>query len=388
MFWKERNKVDQREQFIYRYQRGESMTDLCREYEISRKTGYKFVRRFKAYGKPGLEDLSRRPHHPANKTDEFREQLIIDLKMDHPPWGTKKLKRVLERQHPQLSFPAVSTMGMILERNGLRQKRPRRIRRSYAPQELTEGQFPNQVWCIDFKGQFKTRDQRWCYPLTISDHKTRYLIACEGLEHPETDRTYRLLDRCFREYGLPQIIRSDNGAPFASLRTLYGLTRLSVWLLQLGIQLERIEPGHPEQNGRHERMHRTLKLEALRTVAANLLQQQERLDTFRQCYNRQRPHEALAMQTPEEVYTKSPRTYQGPIAPWTYPPRWEVKKVDSSGCIILPSFRRIWISKVFQGQTLGLYEREHDWWIRFQKYDMGILHKKSYKFESIEVLDD
>jgi putative transposase len=388
MSWKEVNKVEQRQAFIYRYLKGETVTELCREYGISRKTGHKFIQRFKQYGVSGLNDYSRCPHRCARKTDEFIEGLIVDYKMKHPQWGPKKIKQNLDRTYPTLQFPAVSTIGVILERKGLRQPRSRRVKRSYIPMQLTESKAPNDIWCIDFKGQFQTRDGKYCYPLTISDHQTRYLIACECLEHPSTEGVYPVFQQCFSEYGLPKIIRSDNGSPFASMSGPYGLSRLSVWFLSLGIQLERIEPGHPEQNGRHERMHRTLKLEALQTVAANLLQQQEILDHFRQVYNQERPHEALEMLTPADVYTKSGTPYSGSLGGFSYPTYFKVYRVDSAGYIYMGHHKYIKISRIFGGHYLGLKELDHAWWVSFCLYDIGIIHKKTLKFEIFENMDD
>jgi len=390
MHWKEgsNSKVDNRAEFAIRRIQGEKMKDLCQEFGISRKTGWKFVRRFKENGKEGLKDQSRRPHRLANRTNELTEEIIVNMKMKYFTWGPKKLRKKMEQEYPMISFPSVSTIAVILDRKGLTQARPRRIKRSYSFSQLAESHGPNDIWCIDFKGQFKMLNQQYCYPLTITDHYSRYLLACECLAHPNTEEAFEAFHQCFKEYGLPRIIRSDNGGPFVSVNSLYGLSRLSVWFIQLGIQLERIEPGHPEQNGRHERMHRTLKWEALQTAASNLLQQQEVMDRFRERYNKERPHEALKMETPAQHYQKSEIRYPGMNPPIEYPSSWWVRSVDDTGHIYIGNQKFIRISKVFHGLPLGLMEMDKGWWIRFSKYDIGIIDRKTLEFEPFEALDD
>ncbi len=390
MHWKEgsKSKVENREEFVLRYLRGEKLKDLCLEFRISRKTGCKFIKRFKEKGIEGLKDQSRRPHRLANMTNEFIEELILSMKMKYFTWGPKKLKKKLEQDYSMLTFPSVSTIAAILDRKGLTQVRPKRIKRCYSLSQLAESHGPNDIWCIDFKGQFQMMNQQYCYPLTISDHYSRYLLACECLAHPNAEEAFEAFHQCFKEYGLPRIIRSDNGGPFVSVNSLYGLSRLSVWFIQLGIQLERIEPGHPEQNGRHERMHRTLKWEALQTVATNLLQQQEVMDCFQERYNKERPHEALKMETPAQHYHKSENLYLGINPKIEYPPSWWTRFVDDTGHIFLGNQNRVRISKVFHGLPLGLMEIDKGWWIRYCKYDIGIIDRTTLKFEPFEVLDD
>jgi putative transposase len=388
MPWKEVHKVDLRRELIYRYLNKEKVTDLCREYGISRKTAYKFIHRFQAFGLDGLKDQSRRPHHLAGQTDALTEQMILDTKFKHPSWGAKKLKPALERQYPDIVFPAISTISAILSRHGLIRPRTRRLRRSVPTSQLRTSHEPNEIWCVDFKGQFRTQDRKYCYPLTITDHYSRYLLACEALSFSQHSRIPSGLQRVLFQYGLPQVIRSDNGSPFASLHSPFGLTQLSMWLVKLGIILERIDPGHPEQNSRHERMHRTLKEEACQKPATNLFTQQDRFETFKTIYNTVRPHEAINQETPASWYHKSDRPYPKTLSDCEYPHHTLTRKVDSSGRISLYGNRLIRISKVFAGELLGFKDYTHSWLVSFSCYDIGIIDKKTLTFESTEIQDD
>jgi transposase InsO family protein len=385
MAWMEVNKVEQRKLFILRLLNGERMSDLCREYDISRPTGYKFFERYQQQGLSGLSDLSRRPLHSPARTDEVLEQYILKIKERHSSWGPKKIKTVAEQEHPGLAFPATSTIGAILDKHGLVQKRKRRIKRSYHPSLLTDSQACNDVWCIDYKGQFLTGDRRYCYPLTISDHYSRFFIACEALESTRLEEAFPIFEHCFSEYGLPKIIRSDNGTPFATVNGLFGLTRLSAWFLKLGIHIERIEPGHPEQNGRHERLHRTLKQETTRPAAANILKQQERFDRFRHIYNQKRPHEALNQQTPLSIFKKSITSYQ-PQTELAYPLHDFSRKVRQCGTIKLLN-RSILLSTALAGELVGLRDLDASWLVSYAEYDLGYIAKDSFRFESLEYLE-
>jgi len=376
--------VDLRRELIYRYLNKEKVTDLCREYGISRKTAYKFIHRFQAFGLDGLKDQSRCPHHLVSKTDALTEQMILDTKLKHPSWGAKKLKPYLERQYPKVTFPALSTISAILSRHGLVRSSPRRLKRSVPTSQLRTSHKPNEIWCVDFKGQFQTQDQKVCYPLTITDHMSRYLLACEALSSPSIQESLPVFKACFSKYGLPQVIRSDNGGPFASLHAPFGLTQLSVWLVKLGIILERIDPGHPEQNSRHERMHRTLKEEACFPPAANLLAQQEAFEAFKKIYNTVRPHEALGQKTPASQYHTSDRPCPKTLGDCEYPHHTLTRRVDASGRISLNGNHQVRISKVFAGECLGLKEYPHSWLVSFSPYDIGIIDKETYTFESLE----
>ncbi|MFC1611666.1 DDE-type integrase/transposase/recombinase [Myxococcota bacterium] len=291
-------------QFMSRLLGGERMSDLCREFGISRKTGYKLKDRFEELGVDGFLDLSRRPATHPNATPLTTVELVVAWRQKHPTWGARKIRRELVRYNSRCQWPVTSTISEILKRNGFVKARKRRRRATPSPNPLGDSAAPNDVWSVDFKGQFRPGDRCFCYPLTVSDHFSRFFIACEALENIRRAGTQQALEAAFRKFGVPKVIRTDNGAPFASTGCM-GLTRLSVWLLRQGIEPQRIQPGHPEQNGRHERLHLTLKRDAINPAGANLLQQQEQFDAFLDCYNHARPHEALHQEPPASVYTPS-----------------------------------------------------------------------------------
>jgi len=319
MPWKVSDPVSERMKFITRLLEGERMSDLCGEFGISRKTGCKLRARYASEGLAGLYDRSRRPHRSPRRTPTVVADQVVALRQRYPTWGPKKLRARLEKLHPEVLWPAASTIGVLLKDAGLVDGRKRR-RRAWPtpPSQRRESSSANELWSIDFKGQFRMGNSRYCYPLTVSDHFSRYLLGCEALEATKAEPAARALESVFRTHGLPERMRSDNGTPFASTG-LGGLTQLSVWLLRLGIELERIEPGHPEQNGRHERIHLTLKQETTRPAGGNLLQQQERFDDFCTRYNQERPHEALQMRTPAAIYQPSARKLPEALEPPTYP---------------------------------------------------------------------
>lgn len=389
MSWKEVKKVEQRNIFVMRYLNGERMTDLCKEYEISRKTGYKFLGRFNCLGIEGLQDQSRRPHNIPRKTTEVIEKCILNVKAEYPTWGAKKIKVKLENMHQGILFPAPSTIGMILDKHGLVKKNKRRIKRAYHPTALTPGDNPNDVWCVDYKGQFKTGKGIYCYPLTITDYYSRYIISCEALENTRYHESKVVFREAFLRYGLPKIIRSDNGTPFASMNAIFGLTKLSAWLIKLGIKMERIEPGHPEQNGRHERMHRTLKEETTRPAATNILKQQERFDSFVNTYNFQRPHEAIGMKVPGILYKESEYKYTNDMEdPLKYSLHDIVRKISYSGYIKIVNNKEVFISSALSGENIGLRELDEGWLVSYANYDIGYISKLNFKFESMEYLSD
>jgi putative transposase len=256
--------MDERIKFIGRLLQGEKMAPLCREFGISRVTGYKIFNRYKECGLFGLHDRSRAPYRQANRLPYQVERTILGIKKEHPTWGARKIRDKLIRQFPMIPTPAVSTIHAVLDRNGLvKPKKRRRYKAEGTP--LLGAHEPNGLWCADYKGEFMLGNRQYCYPLTISDYRSRYLIACEGVKSTKSDFAFTIFERAFKDFGLPQAIRTDNGVPFASGNALFGLTRLAVWWLRLGISLQRIKPGHPEQNGRHERMHLTLKRNVLTT---------------------------------------------------------------------------------------------------------------------------
>jgi len=290
--------MDERLRFVARLLDGEAMSKVCREFGISRKTGYKIFDRYKEQGLEALSDRSRRPIRYANQLAPQVETLIVSFKRDKPHWGARKIRELLVRRlDGDFRIPAKSTVHTVLCRHGLvKTLSPPRNRAAGTP--LSQGGAPNDLWCADFKGEFKLGDGRYCYPLTVTDHASRYLLLCEALESTRENLAVTAFDRLFRERGLPLAIRSDNGVPFASPNALFNLSKLSVWWLRLGIAIERIKPGHPQQNGRHERMHLTLKKEATRPPGMNSLQQQARFDDFMKEFNEERPHEAPDMKRP------------------------------------------------------------------------------------------
>jgi len=341
--------------FVVEYQGGEqSMAELCRQYGVSRKTGYKWLMRWLREGPAGLEDRSRTPHHQPNRVSPEKVAAILAVR-DRYGWGPKKLRVLLAREHPQIVWPAISTMEQILKDHG--RVIPRKKRRRVPPQmqPLAHCNGSNTVWCCDFKGHFSTGDGQRCYPLTITDGFSRYLFRCQGLPRSNYASVWPIFECAFREYGLPQAIRSDNGPPFAS-RALRGLSRLSVWWIKLGIEPERIEPGKPQQNGRHERMHLTLKQETATPPASTPRKQQRRFDEFRHVFNHVRPHEALAMRTPASVYEPSPHEYPKRLAELHYPPAWRTRKVQRRGEFYWRG--EVPLSEVLTGETIGLEPTE------------------------------
>ena len=358
------------------------MTALCREFGISRKTGHKLFARYKAHGLEALADRPRRPGRVANRLPVPIEATIVALRREHPNWGARKLRELVSRRlGPEVPVPARSTIHAVLDRHGLvEHARARRPRAAGTP--LCEPAAPNELWCCDFKGEFRLGNARLCYPLTVTDQASRYLLMVEALESTREAPVFTAFHRLFQERGLPLAIRSDNGVPFAS-RSLYGLSRLSVWWLRLGIGIERITPGKPQQNGRHERMHLTLKQETTRPAAANSLAQQARFDAFVEEFNAERPHEALAMRTPSELYTASLRSFAG-LPELAYPFHDREIVASQSGAIALHG-RAVFISSVFGGQRLGLREVDTDvWLVSFMHYDLGYIDLEACTLQTID----
>jgi len=364
--------MDERLRFVSRLLEGEAMTDVCREFGISRKTGYKIYQRYQKLGLEALSDRSRRPVRYANQLPPQIEGLIVSLKRQKPHWGARKIRELLVRRlDGDIRIPAKSTVHAVLHRHGLVTALGRSRHRAKGT-PLSAGTMPNDLWCADYKGEFKLGDGRYCYPLTVSDHASRFLLLCEALESTREDPAISAFEQHFAERGLPQAIRSDNGVPFASPNALFNLSKLSVWWLRLGISIERIQPGHPQQNGRHERMHLTLKKEATRPPGMNCLQQQARFDAFVHEFNVERPHEALAMMCPAELYSASPRPYRG-LPELTYPLHDRDVLVTACGRICMHR-KRVNISTVLAGQRLGIKEVDDGIWIvSFMHYDLGFI---------------
>jgi len=368
--------MNERAKFVHRLEEGERMSDLCREFEISRKTGYKVLKRYKEEGLEGLINRSRRPNRSPNRTPRDLVDLIVDLRRQRPTWGPKKLRWKLEQCLPGVKLPAQSTIAVVLKREGLVKGRKRRHKATPTPGPLTDAKAPNQVWAMDFKGEFRLGNGRYCYPLTVTDQFSRYLLWCEAQESTRGEPVIRSFGSLFEAYGLPETIRSDNGSPFASTGRC-GLSALGIWLMRLGIKLERIKPAHPEQNGRHERMHRTLKAETTRPARKTFLAQQERFDDFREDFNTQRPHEALGMKPPATIYTKSETPYTPYLAPLLYPLHDTACKVRQNGCVFFgPLKSSIYIGTAFRGEQIGFRELDEGCWlVQFMDLELGYLDK-------------
>jgi putative transposase len=382
MPWKECQVMDERLRFVARLLEGEKMAPLCAEFGISRKTGYKIFERYKDCGVAAFTDRSRRPYRQANRLPPQLEAVIVRLKREYPGWGAPKIREKLRRQSTAPHLPAISTVHAVLDRHGL-VKRRRGRRRGATGSILSRPTEPNALWCADYKGEFMLGDHRYCYPLTITDFASRYLLTCEALSTTREQFAFTVFERTFKEFGLPQAIRTDNGVPFASAQALYGLSKLAVWWLRLGIEIERITPGHPEQNGRHERMHLTLKKEATKPAAGNILQQQARFDAFVDQFNRERPHQALAMKVPADVYARSARVYRG-LEALTYPFHDATFTVTQCGRICFKS-RKVNLSHVFAGQNVGVTQvGERVWLVTFMRYDLGYFDDETCRLEPIE----
>jgi len=383
MPWKETCAMDQKMKMVGDWLSEEyAITQLSELYEVSRKTIYKWIGRYQTEGATGLEERSRAPRGHPNATPLEVAREIVATKLRHDKWGPKKLVAWLERHRPEETWPAASTAGEILKREGL--VKPRRRKRRMPPylEPFNDGQRPNAVWSADFKGQFRTENGRLCYPLTIADNFSRYLLCCRGLSRPTFEETRSWFEEVFKQYGLPEAIRTDNGAPFASLGP-GGLSKLSVWFIKLGIRPERIEPGHPEQNGRHERMHRSLKEATAKPPRSDIEEQQKAFDEFALEYNLERPHEALGQKTPASFYRPSLRPY--PV---------KVPKVEYHGDVIVRQVRHngeirwkgelVYLSQALAGESVALKQKgEHLWEIRFSFHPLGVLNELTGKVMSL-----
>ena len=363
--------MEEKLRFVFEYeQRERSLTELCQRYGIARETGYVWIRRYREKGIEGLIERSRSALRHEDQTAAEIEQKVLELRQAHMRWGPRKLKRVLERDEPGRVWPAASTIGTLLKREGLVVARRKRRRTAPYTEPLAHADGPNRLWCADFKGWFRTGDGRRIDPLTITDAHSRYLLKCQAVEKTDTTRVQAIFEAAFREYGLPQAIRTDNGAPFAT-SAIAGLSRLAVWWMKLGIVPERIEAGHPEQNGRHERMHRTLKQEVAQPPAANWREQQRAMERFRQEYNQVRPHEALGMQTPAAAYELSPRSYPARIPEPKYPESMQVLHVKSQGHFRWKK-QDVFLSEVLWGEPVGLSPVDDRWFtVYFGQYPIA-----------------
>jgi len=382
MPWTESTKMDEKLRFVSRFLDGETISALCREFGISRVTGHKIIDRYKESGMQAFTDRSRKPFRQANRLPFQIEKLIVQVKKEFPTWGAPKIRERIHTHYPDIALPAKSTVHAVLDRNGLvTKKRRRRTRLGGTP--LSDAQLPNMLWCTDYKGEFMLGNKNYCYPLTITDYSSRFLICCEGLESTREADAFNVFERIFKEYGLPKSIRSDNGVPFASPNALYGLSSLSVWWLRLGIGIERIKPGNPQQNGRHERMHLTLKKATTKPPGMNMLQQQDKFEDFIREYNYERPHQALDMKRPADIYQPSSRIYEG-LPDLSYPFHDKTVTITNCGRICIEG-KKIHFSTVFAGQDVGLRQVEDDvWLVSFMEYDMGYFDLESHRVQALE----
>jgi transposase InsO family protein len=349
--------MDERMMLVSEWLAGESsMAELCRRYGVSRKTGYKFTGRYQAEGAAGLHDRRRAPHWHPNAVGEEAAAAIVAVRGKHPSWGPKKIKAWLEHRHAGIVWPAESTIGEILQRHGLVVRRRLRRHGAPSPWPLRAVTAANEVWGIDFKGWFRTGDGKRCDPLSVSDLASRYVIRLQSVRRPDEDHVWPVLDAAFREFGLPRAMRSDNGPPFASTAA-GGLSRLSVKLIKAGVLPERIKPGKPQQNGRHERLHRTVKAETASPPAATLRAQQRRFDEFRRIFNEERPHEALGQETPAAHFAPAERSYHGRLSEPDYPVDHQVRRVRTNGEIKWAG-ALVFLSEALIGEPVGIAEAD------------------------------
>lgn len=381
MPWKETRVLDERMQFVVAFHNGDdSMTDLCRRFGISRKTGYKWLFRYEREQLDGLRDRSCAPHTHPNATAEDVVAGVIGFRADHERWGPKKIRQRLMDRQPEITWPSASTIGDLLKRHGLVSPRHRRHRTPPYASPFAACTVPNDVWCADFKGWFRTQDGRRCDPFTMADARSRFLLRCQVVPRPNRRCVEAVCEAAFREYGMPRAIRTDNGPPFAA-PSLGGLSLLSIHWIKLGITPERIAPAHPEQNGRLERLHRTLKEHTASPPRANARRQQAAFDHFRQEYNHDRPHEALDQHTPASVYHPSLRSYPKRVPEMAYPAGYQVRRVGHNGCIRWHG-ERMFLSERLRGEDVGICQYDDDRWrICFGPIQLAVWNQRTLKLK-------
>lgn len=385
MPWRTATMETERAQFVVEAQASDfSHAELCRRYRISRQTGYKWLRRHEHEGFAGLENRSSRPRSCPHGTPPYVVTQILQIR-ERRGWGARKIRRKLQDDPAILSVPTVDTVHRVLERHGQVEHRKPRRRRTQPGKPLPIPNEPNATWTADFKGEFRTRDGYLCFPLTVEDGYTRFLLECRGMLKLDLEATIRSFRRLFQEYGLPKRIRTDNGHPFAST-AIAGLSQLSVWWIELGIAPERIEAGKPQQNGRHERFHRTLKEGTVSPPRPNLRAQQKSFNEFRRIYNFERPHESLAMETPAAIYRSSTRPYPERPAPLEYPAHFEVRRVSQDATLRWRS-RKVFVSSLLKRKLVGLEQiGDSAWAVYFGTVRLGWLHEADYRI--MDVLDE
>jgi transposase InsO family protein len=379
MPWKESVAMDERLQFVRDALRDRfTMSELCARYGVSRRIGYKWLARYDAEGRRGLADRSRAPRHCPHRIATTMAELLVAERVAHPYWGARKLLKVLKTRHARVTnWPVASTVADLLARRGLVQRRRRRRPQIHPGVVRPTTTAPNDLWTADFKGQFRTSNGEYCYPLTIADQHTRYLLTCRGLLSTQTVTARPVFERAFREYGLPLAIRTDNGVPFAT-QAIHGLSYLNVWWMRLGILHQRIRPGCPQENGAHERMHRTLKRQAIKPVRATCAAQQRNFDAFQREYNTERPHEHLNQETPASQYDASPRPYPERLPPLEYPGHFVVKKITTGGTFRFRS-RLLYLANAMVDQHIGLEETDDGIWaIHFNTILLATFDERDY----------
>ena len=379
MPWKVTDPMNERLQFLAAHQDGLfSMTELCQRFAISRKTGYKWIERYQQEGLDGLKDQSHATRACPHQMPPQVQQALLDTRKQHPTWGPKKLLPYLAKRQPELALPAASTVGDLLERQGLTQSKRRRRTHQHPGTVSMVADTPNAVWSTDFKGQFRTGDGEYCFPLTVTDNHSRFLLGCHALPSVEQAGVFPVFTRLFQEYGLPAAIRTDNGNPFAT-NAIRGLSKLNVWWIKLGIVHQRISPGQPQQNGRHERMHRTLKAETTRPPDRNQAAQQVRFDAFRAEFNEERPHEALDQKTPASVYVASLCPMPSCLPPPEYAAHLEVRRVSRAGTFRFHS-RQIFLSDALIHEDIALEEVADGLWsLYFYNVLLARMDERDYK---------
>jgi transposase InsO family protein len=382
MPWQERSAMDEKTSFIFEWESGEStVSALCESFGISRTLAYRYINRYLDHGRAGLVEQPRAPRRVWNRTAQELEQAVIELRRQKPRRGALKIRVLLRERFPKRHLPAVSTIELMLRRQGLVRKR-RRVRRIRETHPIFEADGPNEIWSVDFKGEFRMGNLRYCYPLTVMDTYSRYVLAVVGMHHPTYEGTRAVFQALFERYGLPKQIHSDNGEPFASAVSLSRLTRLAVWFLELGIVPVYSDRGHPEQNGSHERMHEELKAEATRPPAYSLGPQQRKFNAFRQEYNEQRPHQALAQRRPREFYRHSRRRLPLRLRPWKYPQGLVVKYVCRNGAIRWGYGKWVMVSTTLATRYIGLEEMgEGKWRVYFRDTLLGYLDEGTLRIQ-------
>jgi transposase InsO family protein len=380
--------MDQKKEFILLWSsRRYTFTALCQHYGISRTTGYKYVKKFQTYGMEGFEPQSRAPHHTPNKISEEIEKKIVELRGKHHTWGAKKLQWKLEQEGIYNHIPARSTITNVLKRNDLIPERRKRVHveRRYPKFEAVEC---NDIWSADYKGEFKTKDNKYCYPLTICDTYSRFIIKIQGLSRPNLEQSKPVFEAAFKVYGLPEQLHTDNGSPFANVRSLGRYTQLSVWLMELGVLPVFSDPASPQQNGKHERMHRVLKAESCKDPGVSLRSQQIKFNRFTREYNMERPHEALGMVLPSSIYEKSKRPYSKKIKEWIYPAEYKVRNICKNGIIRVGKDDSIFVGTAFKSKQLGFEDIGGGIYrVWFREFLLGYLNEHELKIYDIMEYD-